>query len=368
MMRKPRLAEYWPRIGLIAGMAIIALSPSAAALAQVERLPDPASWRSPSYDLPISYGSRSPSDLPASGSLGTLPNRDPYVLPDPATLEFIGPSADGTWYPQPYESAPWYDGPSDWTWQILPSGLIYRSYLAGVKESRFSAFVNHESDARLNSGTLWDPTLGARVGLLRFGDCDTIFPQGFQIDAEGSAQARLDIESNVDVLGTDYRAGLPLTYGIGIHRWKFSYYHLSSHVGDEFLLKNPGFPRQNFARDVLVLGYSVYPTPDLRLYAEAGWAFVSDVSEPWEFQFGLDYAPGYPTGFRGAPFFAVNGHLREEVDFGGNLTAQAGWAWRSDIGGHLLRLGVHYYNGHSSQFSYFGEHEEQIGFGAWYDF
>ena len=45
-----------------------------------------------------------------------------------------------------------------------------------------------------------------------------------------------------------------------------------------------------------------------------------------------------------------------------------GWAWVSDRDRRLLRLGVHYYNGESSQFSFFDEHEEQFGFGIWYDF
>ena len=96
---------------------------------------------------------------------------------------------------------------------------------------------------------------------------------------------------------------------------------MSSHVGDEFLLSRPGFPRYNWSRDAIVLGYSIYMTETLRLYAEAGLATRSDVSEPWEFQFGADWAPTAPTGFRGAPFFAINGQLRQEVDFGGNLTS-----------------------------------------------
>ena len=54
------------------------------------------------------------------------------------------------------------------------------------------------------------------------------------------------------------------------------------------------------------------------------------------------------------------------VNFGGGLTVQTGWAWRN-AGGHLLRMGLHYYNGESNQFSFFDKHEQQIGFGVWYD-
>ena len=124
----------------------------------------------------------------------------------------------------------------------------------------------------------------------------------------------------------------------------------------------------NFSRDVLVAAVSFFPLPAWRWYAEAGWAFYYDGgTRPWEFQFGVDYAQPGPTGTRGTPFLAVNGHLREEVNFGGNLAAQAGWLWRGK-GGRVLRTGLHYYNGKSNQFQFFNNFEHQVGIGIWQDF
>jgi Protein of unknown function (DUF1207) len=252
-----------------------------------------------------------------------------------------------------------------WDWQLLPTGIVYKGYLASQKESRFASTFNNIPE---RDDTFWEPTLGARVGLLRFGDRNTVLPQGFQIDAEGSAQARLNLTDNVDVTSVDFRGGLPITYGYGAWRFKAGYYHLSSHLGDEFLLKNPNYPRLNFARDTLLFGTAYYLTDDLRIYGEVGWAFFTDVSEPFEVQFGIDYAPAAPTGARGAPFFALNGHLREELDYSGNFTVQAGWAWRSAHNGSLLRIGGHYFNGASWQYSFFNHFEQQLGVGLWYDF
>ena len=250
-----------------------------------------------------------------------------------------------------------------WCWQILPDGLIYPAYLAGQKESRLSAHIVHERD----DGWLWDATLGGRFGLFRYGTRGNTRPRGIQLDVEASAQLRLDIPENVDVRSTDYRAGVPLTFSNGRYRTKIGYYHLSSHLADEFLLVNPMFPRLNFTRDVLFIGQMVDVTDELLVYVEAGWAFASEVSQPWEFQFGLDYAPAAATGHHGAPFFAVNGHLREEVGFGGGLAVQTGWAWRGDDNDHLVRAGLHYFNGKSTQYSFFDDHEQQLGFGLWYD-
>ena len=248
-------------------------------------------------------------------------------------------------------------------WQILPSGLIYNTYLAGVKEPRLSARV---IDIKKDN-TFFEGNIGGRVGLFRFGSNDVFRPIGFQLDAEGAAQVRLDIPEEVDVRSTDYRGGMVATWGDFHRQTKFGYYHLSSHVGDEFLAKNPTHNRLNFARDVIILGHSIYLTDWLRVYGETGWAFFSDVSEPWEFQFGIDFAPPFPTGFHGVPFVALNTHLREEVDFGGNFSFQAGWAWRGKTSGNLFRMGLHYYNGKSSQYSFFDRFEHQIGFGIWFD-
>ena len=61
-------------------------------------------------------------------------------------------------------------------------------------------------------------------------------------------------------------------------------------------------------------------------------------------------------------FFAVNAHLREENDYGGNFTVQTGWQWRGRTG-HLLRLGMQYFNGMSEQYEFYNKFEEQIGVG-----
>jgi hypothetical protein len=64
----------------------------------------------------------------------------------------------------------------------------------------------------------------------------------------------------------------------------------------------------------------------------------------------------------------MNAHSRQELDFSGNFTAQAGWAWRGDRTSHLLRMGVQYFNGYSNQYSFYRNVEEQIGAGVWYDY
>lgn len=175
-----------------------------------------------------------------------------------------------------------------WDLQLIPIGSIYHSYLAGVKEPRFASVSNYEQDL----GWIWDIALGGRVGLIRYGNRDSLRPDGWQLDFEGAVFPRLDLEHEHDVISMDLRAGVPLTYGHGPYRLKFAYYHLC---------------------------------------------------------------------------LAINGHLREELDFGGNLVVQAGWQWRGPAG-HLFRTGLQYFNGKSDQFEFYDRFEQKIGIGIWYDF
>ena len=169
--------------------------------------------------------------------------------------------------------------------------------------------------------SLWDATLGGRVGVWRYGNRDPFHPQGWEIDFEGAAMPRLTLDSIRDLQTVDFRAGVPITYGIDKWQFKTGYYHLSSHLGDEYIISHPGSinSRLNYVRDSLVLGASYFPSPSLRLYSEAGYAFNADGgAEPWEFQLGTEYSKPGPTGVRGTPFVAINGHLLEEHDFGGS--------------------------------------------------
>jgi len=261
--------------------------------------------------------------------------------------------------PQGY--GPWQGA---YTWQLLPDGLMYPSYLAGQREPRLGSEWVH--DRRM--GWLWNIAMGARVGLLRFGTEDSLLPEGFQFDAEAAAFPRLQLNDDRDLAAVDFRAGAVLTSRQGPWETKFAVYHLSSHLGDQFMLENLGATRVDFSRNALVLGLAYRPIPDVRLYGEAGWAFYDwGDTEPWEFQFGFEFSPARPTGPAGAPFFAINAHLRQEVRFGGALTVQTGWQWRGRSG-HLFRFGLEYFNGKSEQYQFSDHFEHQIGAGIWYDF
>jgi uncharacterized protein DUF1207 len=266
-----------------------------------------------------------------------------------------------------YPGGPMLASPSDvWDWQVLPQGLIYRSYWAGVKEPRLGIQLIHNS----GDDSFWDPTVGARVGLIRFGTMEGLHPEGWEWDVEGAAEPRLTLDHERELESVDFRGGTLLTYGISNWQFKSGYYHNSSHVGDEFAIKQPDSldERLKYVRDSLIFGASYFPYPVWRLYGETAWAFHDrGGAKPWEFQFGTELSQPGPTGPNGTPFLALNGHLRQELNFSGDFTAQTGWMWRS-VNGQTMRIGLHYYNGKSSQYRTFSQFEQQVGVGLWYDF
>jgi len=250
-------------------------------------------------------------------------------------------------------------------WQVLPEGLMYRSYLAGEKEPRFQFVPLVEK----NRGLIWEAALGGRAGILRYGNTDEVHPQGWQFDIEGAVLARVDPEEESDLEAADFRAGFLSTWRSGPDAFKAGYYHLSSHVGDEFLIKNPGFNRLNYVRDSLIAGWTHDWTPDFQIYGEVAYAFnAEDGALPWEFQYGVQYSPIAPTGWNGAPFGGLNIHTREDFDWETGVNLVAGWQWRGATSNHIFRVGLQFYNGPSIQYSFVNRKETLIGGGLWFDY
>jgi Protein of unknown function (DUF1207) len=328
----------------------------------------------------VAPGANSPMGSPPVYSAPS-PSAMPGALDEPTALGGPVPLGQPPGPPPSQGQTALAYGPSSelpWSWHWLPTGLMYRSYLAGVKEPRLgTAWLTDRSlgpyhDTRLNTddpGTVWDSTLGARVGILRYGTPNAYRPEGFQVDLTGSAQPRLNpYGASSPLLSCDYTIGIPVTYARGKWQYKTGYNHLSSHFGDEFLINNPQFLalRRNYVRDAVMLGVGCYVTDNLRMFGEFDYAMgAEDGAQPVELQWGIDYSPAKAGG---APFFAVYADQRQELKYGGFFVVQAGWQWRGGLALSTFRIGLEYFNGKSPQFETFNQFEQRIGWGIWYDF
>jgi Protein of unknown function (DUF1207) len=332
------LAPLWLCLG------IVAVESRRAKAMGLERLPEPS--------VGPNFGSY--DGLPYPETLTQTPEPSEPIVPEGTGWVLDG--CDSCDPNHPSAGMPW-------CWQLLPDGLAWRSYLAGVKEPRFAWVMSDDS----RFGTIWDATLGGRVALLRYGTPNAYRPNGWELQFQGAAFARLlPTKPSWPLVSTDYTVAVPIVYAYGPWQFKTGYHHVSSHLGDEYMLLHPAFQRINYMRDSLMLAVGYYYTENLRLYAEADYAFEYDGgAQPWQFQFGADWSPAVRGG---APFAAVYGNLRQDLDYGGFFVVQGGWQWRGGPSMHSFRAGVEYVNGASTQFEFFNLFEQRVGFGLWYDY
>ena len=266
--------------------------------------------------------------------------------------------------PVPLPQQAWEPVDLPFGWRALPEGLLYRGYAAGVKEPKLSAVWLNDPDR----GLIWETALGGRVGISRIGDPDGPYGAA-QLDLEGGVFARVDPEENSDLDAADFRFGAFMTQRRGPWSTKVGYYHISSHVGDEFMLKHPRFRRRNYVRDSFLAGAAYDVTRDVRVYGEFGYAIGHEGGAlPLEFQFGTEFNPLPRSEAWGAPFAAINGHIREDFDYSSSVNVLAGWQWRGRKTNRVLRAGLQYYNGPSLQYSFTDLHEELFGGGLWVEY
>ena len=156
----------------------------------------------------VNWYDQVPRQRPSDNSYRSLPQN----VPAPATHGYYEPyMADGgqtqeslAQFGVPYEvveTQPSFDEENVASWQLLPDGLVYKSYLAGTQEPRLAM---HMIDIN-SEGAHLDGFLGSRVPLLRFGTRDPIRPEGIQIDVEGIAHVRIDLADRQIVDAADFR-------------------------------------------------------------------------------------------------------------------------------------------------------------------
>lgn len=253
-------------------------------------------------------------------------------------------------------------------WQFLPPDTLFRSLIAGVHAPRMAAEVVGDN----KQGTLLDVAIGSRISMIRFGTVDPDGPsgsEGVELQVYGASFTRLAMDREMDVEAIDYKFGVPIAWKFGSTSHQIGYDHLSSHIGDEYLERHPNFKRRNYVRDAIRYTIMQDITEDLAVYADVNYAFHrTGGAGRWHFQFGAEYEPYVPHGYRGAPVAAINTEMRQEFDFEGSLGLIVGWQWRGYENDNLLRLGLSVYSGHSRQYSYFDKYESLVGVGLWYDF
>lgn len=203
--------------------------------------------------------------------------------------------------------------------------VLFRPFMADPRQICYSVAWRFNDNA-LTKNTI-PVSYGDSLGIYRW--CHVGPWNGnLQIDLEGGLWAVFDpCTYSAPLINADYYVGVPITYAY--ERWAFRLrgYHISSHIGDEFLLNHPGFDRKNPSAEYFDFFISHDFTEEIRLYAGIGYTLWQD--ESWQ------VAPFYAAigaelrllrwGFLdvhdrlyGCPIFAMNfrgnGEFKHHID------------------------------------------------------
>ena len=98
-----------------------------------------------------------------------------------------------------------------------------------------------------------------------------------QIDIDGAVWVTFGpLEPSSPLLNADYFGGVPITYACGDWSYRLRAYHISCHIGDEFLLDHPDFDRRNASAEFVDFFASCDWTDQIRFYAGLGYVIAQD--------------------------------------------------------------------------------------------
>jgi len=249
-----------------------------------------------------------------------------------------------------------------WDLELLPSKIIYAPYLADPRQSHTSTKVQVPVDPDRGNLKI-ESVLGSTRPLALWTNPNDPLEEA-ELFLEAAVFSRFDLSEDWDMDGSDYRFGFPFAYRYGDVAMKFHLWHLTSHLGDEYMTRNPEAKRASYHNDEVCVGLSWQIDPYWRAYGELGYGlYTGTAAEKGRAQFGIEWVGEAWTG-KTTPWAAADISTRKEIDWGWNLSLQAGIMFRSGSGNGGLRFLVEYYRGHDQQTQFKAEKEHYFAFGA----
>ena len=256
--------------------------------------------------------------------------------------------------------------------RALPQDENFCPLLADPKQARsfvsilggtFETLDDPEDPASTTVGSVG---LGDSFGLVRWGGGGRP-GDGFQLSLTGAVFAQFDLgTSSIDLINADYLVGFPLTYRRASTTARLRLYHQSSHLGDEYLLRDAEIQRENLSFESLELLLS-QEIGALRAYAggEALFRRDPDTVERMLGHAGVELHTG--TGVVSA-VTALDVKFSQQQDYSPAWSARAGIriapAGRAGHPGRRILIMAEYYNGPSPYGQFFQDDIRYAGLGV----
>jgi hypothetical protein len=213
-----------------------------------------------------------------------------------------------------------------------------------------------------------DQVIGPKVANIALGDdfaiyrwIDVMYGGDLQIGIEAGIWSvfNLDPHPNIgggtELVNTDFYVGIPLTYARDKWSFRFRVYHISGHLGDEYMVNHPKVKRVNPSNEYIDF-YTAYQVNDaLRVYVGPGAIVHSDPTYKWQPMY-IDYGAevrflGYKFYYQkvhGTLFLAMHWRNLQQLDWNFDGTYRFGYEVSKIQGiGRKLRLFVGFHHGYS---------------------
>jgi hypothetical protein len=191
----------------------------------------------------------------------------------------------------------------------------------------------------------------------------------FELGVQAAVFADFDMDlKTVDLINADYFVGLMAEYRQGDFSTLLRVFHQSSHLGDNFLLNNPGVTRfeLSYEEPNVIFSEDLFHR-SLRVYGGGGYLIdvVPSDLKPGVVESGVEYfGPPIFHNLSMIPVAAVDIQNREQNNWSADISARVGVQFQNPA--KFIRradLMLEYYDGHSPNGQFFLQKIQSLGIG-----
>ncbi len=243
----------------------------------------------------------------------------------------------------------------------LPGRALFVPLIADPRWPRFSAAYQHYfGDSEIDEVAA--VSFGEALPIARY---DRFLAGTWEIGLQVGVFAIFDLASDsFDLINADYFAAIPITYAHERFSGVFRLFHQSSHLGDEFLLRNR-VERVNLSYEGINLLLSYELPLGFRIYGGSSYLYRVDPSDirPWRFQTGLEYTgPSFTRRLMISPLAAIDVQIDQEGGWVVNVAPSVGLQFEGiQSRGRNFQLLVQYFNGRSPNGQFYERSIDYIG-------
>ena len=250
----------------------------------------------------------------------------------------------------------------------LPRGLLFSPMHADPRWPHFSALYRHFTSG-MNVSDVFSGNFGETFSIYRN---KAPFGGEWDFGVQAGVFSIFDIsKQSIDLINADYLVGLMASYRNGRFSSFLRLHHQSSHLGDEFLLNNPGVERINLSFEELDAKLSYELTDWLRVYGGGGYLVhrfpaIGRGTSQW----GAEYTSARTfVGGRVRPVAYADFQANERSNWTIARSIMAGvQVENARIGDRQIQLLAEYFAGPSPDGQFYTRKVEWIGIGIHFYF